>query len=121
GACAGRGNRGLRLARRRRRARAANRGKLARHGSGEEGMKRLGVAVAAVLVSAIPAAAGPWLEAGDRQVRSDVELLKAAGLIRGPTNAWPLPWAQVAEGLERADGQPLLPHLAAAVRRLTIL
>lgn len=84
-------------------------------------MKSLGIAAAAVLLSAMPAAAGPWLEAGDRQVRSDVELLKAAGLIRGPVNAWPLPWAQVAEGLERAKGQTLPSHLGAAVRRLTIL
>ncbi len=88
-------------------------------------MKRLGLAVAAVLLAAMPAAmpaaAGPWIEAGDRQARAEVELLKAAGISQGPGNAWPLPWAQVAAGLERADGQALPPHLAAAVRRLTIL
>jgi hypothetical protein len=83
-------------------------------------MRLLAIAGALVLAT-MPATAGPWLEAGDRQVRADVELLKAAGLIRGPVNAWPLPWMQVAAGLEAARGQMLPPHLAAAVRRLDIL
>lgn len=73
------------------------------------------------LLASTAADAGPWLEAGDRQVRADVELLKAAGLIRGPVNAWPLPWAQVSDGLDAADGQALPAHLDAAVRRLRIL
>jgi len=81
---------------------------------------RLALIAAATLAPAT-AIAGPWLEAGDRQVRADVELLKAAGFIRGPVNAWPLPWAQVAAGLEIAEGQTLPPHIGAAVRRLNIL
>ena len=85
-------------------------------------MSRLALFFAIALASAAtPAAAGPWLEAGDRQVRADVELLKAAGFIRGPVNAWPLPWMQVAAGLGAARDAALAPHLAAAVRRLEAL
>lgn len=84
-------------------------------------MRAILVAGLIAVLPATPAAAGPWLEAGDRQVRADVELLKAAGLIRGPVNAWPLPWMQVADGLEAARGQTLPPHLKAAVQRLQIL
>lgn len=78
----------------------------------------IGVAALAVLAAGT-ARAGPWLEAGDRQARSDVELLAAAGVIRGPVNSWPLPWAQIATGLESASTLP--PHLAAAARRLQVL
>lgn len=83
-------------------------------------MRTLALGCALALLAG-PASAGPWLEAGDRQVRADVELLKAAGLIEGPVNSWPLPWMQVAAGLEAARGQSLPPHIAAAVRRLEIL
>ncbi len=83
---------------------------------------RLCALVAASLsIASAPAVAGPWLEAGDHQVRADVELLKSAGLIRGPINSWPLPWKQVAAGLDAARAQTLPPHLQAAVGRLQIL
>jgi hypothetical protein len=76
------------------------------------------LAVLAVVASTVPAAAGPWLDAGDRQVRADVELLKAAGVMRGPVNAWPLPWAQISDALERSRGSSLPPHVVAAAERL---
>ena len=70
------------------------------------------------LVSA-PALAGPFAEVGDRQLRQDVALLHAAGLIEGPVDSWPLPWAQIDAGLNRAgDGRDLDPYLRAAVNRL---
>lgn len=69
--------------------------------------------------AAAPSLAGPFAEVGDRQLRQDVALLASAGLIRGPVDSWPLPWAQIESGLNRAkDGRNLPPHLAAAVRRL---
>ncbi len=78
----------------------------------------LALAVAGVLAAA-PALAGPFAEVGDRQLRQDVELLKAAGLIRGPIDSWPLPWAQIDGGLDVAhDGRQLDPYLQAAVNRL---
>ncbi|WP_416908590.1 MAG: capsule assembly Wzi family protein [Polymorphobacter sp.] len=79
----------------------------------------LRVAAALFIGAAAPALAGPFAEVGDRQLRQDVALLAGAGLIRGPVDSWPLPWAQIDAGLNRArDGRTLPPHLAAAVRRL---
>lgn len=80
---------------------------------------RIAAGLAALVLGAAPALAGPFAEVGDRQLRSDVELLSAAGLIEGPVESWPLPWAQIDEGLNRAnDGRELPPHLAAAAARL---
>jgi hypothetical protein len=53
--------------------------------------------------------ASPWAEVGDPQIRSDVEVLAAAGLIDDVTTQWPLPWGGILYRLERADtlrGQP---------------
>lgn len=77
------------------------------------------LAAALLALSATAAHAGPFAEVGDRQLRNDVGLLAAAGLIRGPVDSWPLPWAQIESGLNRAkDGRALPPHLQAAVGRL---
>lgn len=76
-----------------------------------------GAAIALAL--AWPALAGPLADPGDRQLRQDVQLLSAAGLIEGPVDSWPLPWAQIDAGLNRAkDGRKLDPYLEAAVERL---
>lgn len=83
-------------------------------------MRSAFIAMMSVAIATAGAAqAGPWIEAGDRQARSDVELLAAAGVIRGPVNSWPLPWAQIADAIESANSLP--PHLAAAARRLGVL
>jgi len=72
-----------------------------------------------LLTLAPPAYAGPFAEVGDRQLRQDVALLHAAGLIPGPVDSWPLPWAQIDAWLDRAgDGRDLDPYLKAAVNRL---
>ncbi|MFC3713155.1 capsule assembly Wzi family protein [Sphingoaurantiacus capsulatus] len=51
--------------------------------------------LAALLFTAAPTSAAPWVEAGSEQLRQDVDRLAAAGAIRGPINAWPLPAAQL--------------------------
>ena len=77
-----------------------------------------GVALLA-LCAAGAAWAGPLALVGDRQLRQDVDLLKAAGFIEGPVDSWPLPWAQIDAGVSRAlAGQALDPYLKAAVDRL---
>lgn len=74
---------------------------------------------AALLSGSAPALAGPFADVGDRQLRQDVDLLKAAGIIRGPVDSWPLPWVQIDGGLDAArDGRVLDPYLAGAVARL---
>lgn len=71
-----------------------------------------------LLLLGVQASGRPWAETGNRQLRADVELLKANGLLRGPVNSWPLPWQQVNGALRTAEERQLPPHLAAAVRRL---
>lgn len=78
-------------------------------------MKRLLLALALV---AGAAQASPWAEVGDRQFRQDIEMLKAARIIRGPINAWPLPWAQIDNGIAFNEGVVLPPHLMAALGRV---
>jgi len=63
----------------------------------------------------------PWLEAGDMRARQDVETLKSAGYIRGPIEAWPLPWVQLIEGVDAAQSPSAPPRVRAAAGRLAAL
>lgn len=79
--------------------------------------------LAAVLLSfelVTPGLASPWAEVGDSALRSDIEILAAAGVIDGVTTHWPLPWIAIARGIEAASlaNQPLMVR-AAADRVLT--
>jgi hypothetical protein len=66
-----------------------------------------------------PVAAGPWAEAGDRQLRGDLELLARYGLVRGPITAWPLPWAQISARLQEENAtRPLPAHVRSALYRV---
>ncbi len=82
---------------------------------------KLRLAVLAALFFAGAAQASPWAEVGDRQFRQDIEMLKGAGVIRGPINAWPLPWAQIDNGIEAWGETPLPPHLEQAMKRVQAL
>lgn len=78
--------------------------------------------LAAALCAAAPAAADPWVGPGDARLRTDVELLAAYGFVRGPIDAWPLPWAQIRRGLARADeARTLPPEVRAAADRIARL
>lgn len=66
------------------------------------------LALAAPLAT-VPANASPWAEVGDAQLRSDIQLLAAAGVVDDITTQWPLPWAGLMQALNRPgalDGQP---------------
>lgn len=61
--------------------------------------------------------ASPWAEVGDSQLRSDIQLLAAAGVVDNITTQWPLPWPGLLERLRQADalkGQPANVRAAAA-------
>ena len=76
---------------------------------------------AAMLLGASAAQASPWAEVGDTQLRSDIQVLAAAGGVDDITTQWPLPWAGLVESLERQgalDGEPAFVR-AAAKRVLT--
>src|SRR3546814_4447376 len=74
--------------------------------------------LASIMTISLPAMASPWIEPGDAQVREDVERLKAARIINGPINAWPLPWATMTDLATAAEDSQLPPDLRAAARRL---
>jgi hypothetical protein len=46
------------------------------------------------------AVASPWAQGDDEQLRQDVQVLAAFGILEGPTLSWPLAWSQ----LEALDG-----------------
>ncbi len=51
------------------------------------------------VLAASSASASPWAEVGDAQLRSDIEILAAAGSIDDVTTQWPLPWASIVSRL----------------------
>jgi hypothetical protein len=85
-------------------------------------MRRFGFAVglaAGLWLSFCAAAAGPWAEAGDSGLRSDILLLASAGVIDDVTMQWPLPWGGILARLESPgalDGQP--DYICDAARRV---
>ncbi len=76
------------------------------HAFRHTGRSPASLAVAALLCAALPALpvtpllAGPWVEAGDSRLRSDIQLLADAGVIEGSVTTWPLAWADVMFHLE---------------------
>ena len=80
-----------------------------------------GAAFALLLIAAAPAAASPWAEVGDAQMRVDLELLNASGVIRNLTMTWPLPWQSIQAALQNKDLRSQTPAVRAAAHRLLAL
>jgi len=64
-------------------------------------IRYLGRAFALMLWAATlsPADASPWAEVGDNQLRADIELLEAVGVVNDVTIQWPLPWESLLKDL----------------------
>jgi hypothetical protein len=43
--------------------------------------------------------AGPWVEVGNSSLRSDIQILADAGVIKGAVTTWPLAWGDIAPDL----------------------
>jgi len=60
--------------------------------------------------------ADPWLAPGDEGVRSDIQRLADAGILRGPVTTWPISWPDIARdalaareiGLDVATAEALM-------------
>jgi hypothetical protein len=67
--------------------------------------QRLSVLGAILLLQLLAAQslASPWAEVGDAALRSDIEILAAAGLIDNLTTQWPLPWRAIIDRLASND------------------
>jgi Capsule assembly protein Wzi len=77
----------------------------------------LPLVVAGLLTLAGSATASPWAEVGDAQLRSDIEVLAAAGVIDDITTQWPLPWASIVSDIRHAPEQAS-PMVRAAMSRV---
>ncbi len=75
------------------------------------------LALACAIGFGTAAQASPWAEPGDAQLRSDIEILAAAGAIDGITTQWPLPWASIVTRL-RDRGIDYSPVVRAATERV---
>ena len=87
--------------------------------------RKIAIAVAIAVLSGATVAAGtgtaaasPWAEPGDAQLRTDIHVLENFGLIDGVLNTWPLPWAQITYHLAKADRDLLPPYAQAALDRV---
>ena len=61
--------------------------------------------------------AGPWVKQGSSELRSDIQVLADAGIIRGAITTWPLSWGDIATGLQDPpDDMPT--YVAAAYYRV---
>jgi hypothetical protein len=62
--------------------------------------------------------ADPWLAPGDEGLRSDIQLLADAGILRGPVTTWPLSWPDVARDVQAANESEFDGSTAAALMRV---
>lgn len=79
---------------------------------------KIGLALLGLVSGCLSATASPWAEVGDNQLRSDVEMLQAAGVISTVTIHWPMPWASLAAQLQKASLAGQSAGVRAAVARL---
>jgi hypothetical protein len=75
---------------------------------------------AIALVCLIPAlaAADPWLQPGNTALRSDIQRLADAGILRGPVTTWPISWPDVARDVLGANDRRLDEATADALLRV---
>lgn len=78
------------------------------------------IVIASLLAGAcaVPAAASPWAEAGDNQLRSDIEYLAATGTVDDLSTHWPLPWNSLVETLHNEDLAAMPGSVRDAARRV---
>jgi hypothetical protein len=74
--------------------------------------------LACVLLGAATARADPWLAPGDEGLRSDIQRLADAGVLRGPVTTWPLSWPDIARDVNAQSGAGLDDATAAALVRV---
>ncbi len=74
------------------------------------------LALIVILCGTVQSFASPWAEVGDNQLRGDIEILAAAGVIDDITTHWPLPWQSIVKDLRDNSlaGQPSSVRAAAA-------
>lgn len=64
------------------------------------------------------AAAEPWASPGDMGLRNDLLLLNDTGVTNIPISAWPIPWGDVLNALQRANTAVISADVHAALERV---
>src|SRR5688572_15342113 len=66
----------------------------------------------------MPVHADPWLTPGNEGLRSDIQLLADAGILRGPVTTWPMSWPDIARDVLGAEERGLDDSQRDALRRV---
>jgi hypothetical protein len=66
----------------------------------------------------LTAHADPWLQPGDEGLRSDIQLLADADILRGPVTTWPISWPDIARDALAVNMDGLDPATVAALLRV---
>jgi Capsule assembly protein Wzi len=82
------------------------------------GFLRTGLALVVASLMTISARADPWIAPGDEALRSDIELLADAGILRGPVTTWPISWPDIARDVLAAEERGLDEATAHALLRV---
>jgi hypothetical protein len=82
------------------------------------GVLRTGLALVVASLMTMAARADPWIAAGDEALRSDIELLADAGILRGPVTTWPISWPDIARDVLAAEEAGLDEATAHALMRV---
>jgi hypothetical protein len=75
------------------------------------------LAWALIALAPLMALAAPWIAPGDEGLRSDLELLADAGILRGPVTTWPISWPDIARDVLAPDIRPGDAATAGALQR----
>jgi hypothetical protein len=81
-------------------------------------VKILALPLLLMLCAVRVAHADPWLAPGDEGLRSDIQLLADAGILRGPVTTWPMSWPDVARDALAANDAGLDAATSAALFRV---
>jgi hypothetical protein len=80
--------------------------------------RRLAAVLLFATLLAGSASADPWLAPGDEGLRSDIQLLADAGVLRGPVTTWPMSWPDIARDVIAATDTGLDEATANALHRV---
>ena len=69
-----------------------------------------------LILTSVAAWAGPWVEVGNSSLRSDIQILADAGIIKGAVTTWPLAWGDILPDLNPSEA--LTDYQSAALRRV---
>jgi hypothetical protein len=67
----------------------------------------LAASLCSLALFALPVRADPWLAPGNAALRSDIQLLADAGIMKGPVTTWPISWPDIARDVLDADERGL--------------